>query len=112
MKPDVVCFVCHCFLVNIASTAAHRAVISLSSFSGTVGAFAGGIVPEVAKVLTGQKFRRDRWRDVLLVCLYFAWMGVTVDVMYTWFGHVYGADHAVATILKKNAKRFVFQRRR
>ena len=72
-------------------------------FSGTVGAFAGGIVPEIAKLATGQKFERGRWKDILLVCAYFAWMGVTVDIMYAWFGRLYGADHAVLTILKKNA---------
>ncbi|MDR3691897.1 MAG: hypothetical protein P4L46_21130 [Fimbriimonas sp.] len=72
-------------------------------FAAIAGAIAGGIVPEVAKFLTNNRAKPQSWREVACVAAYFACMGLSVDIMYTGMGHLYGMDHHVVTVLKKTA---------
>jgi hypothetical protein len=72
-------------------------------FSAVVGALAGGILPEIAKIVTGERKKVQSWREVLCVSFYFACMGVSIDIMYAWFGRVYGMGHEPVTVLKKTA---------
>ena len=72
-------------------------------FSAFAGAFAGGIIPEVVKWLTSNGSKKQTWREVVCVAFYFAFMGVSVDILYTFFGHIYGTGHEPLTILRKTA---------
>ena len=72
-------------------------------FAALAGAFAGGIIPEFVKWVTGNGSKKQAWQEVACVSLYFAFMGFSVDILYTFFGRIYGMGHEPLTILKKTA---------
>jgi hypothetical protein len=72
-------------------------------FSAMVGAMAGGVLPEISKLITGDREKLHSWRQFLLVCFVFVCMAVSVDIMYAYFGRLYGMDHNPITVLKKTA---------
>lgn len=70
-------------------------------FAAIAGAIAGGIVPEFAKLITKNKSQRQGVKEIACVAIYFAFMGLSVDILYSFFGRVWGMDHQPLTIVKK-----------
>lgn len=69
------------------------------------GAVAGGLLPELAKLLTGKLRRFDRaWLgDTAFNGFLYGWIGVFVDLLYAALARLFGADNDPITILKKLA---------
>lgn len=76
-----------------------------SWFAFASGAFAGGLLPEVAKILTGRIRRVTRpWVSIVLwTALVYGTIAVTVDFLYTGLGVMFGTDISLATLTKKIA---------
>ena len=72
-------------------------------FAAAAGAFAGGIIPEIAKLVTRNSGKAQTWREVACNAMYFAFMGVSVDILYSFFGRLYGMGHEPLTIVKKTS---------
>ena len=65
--------------------------------------FVSIIIPEVAKRATGQKGDKLTWKDILLRMVYFATIGISINLLYDWMNVAIGSDVAPGTILKKLA---------
>jgi hypothetical protein len=89
----------------------HRACESLSDFKRRVGlpfacisaAFAGAILPELAKaiMLGDRKIDSLRLRNVGFAVVVFAIAGIIADTQYRWMSLVFGNDPHVFTVIKK-----------
>ena len=80
-------------------------------FSGIAGLIAGAIVPEVFKVISmrEEKLSRQRLRQLLFACPYFALMSMLCDGLYRFLGAVFGEEPTVANvILKMFVDQFIF----
>ena len=65
--------------------------------------FVSIVIPEVAKRATGQKGDRLTWKDLLLRMVYFATIGISINLLYDWMNVAIGSDVSPGTILKKLA---------
>src|SRR5882724_3655006 len=75
------------------------------------GAVAGGILPELARLLTdrARAWRADRLPEVLFNTAFFGVNGVVIDGLYRTEARLFGDDARVATIVAKTAfDQFVF----
>ncbi len=72
-------------------------------FSAIAAAFAGAILPELAKaiMLGDRAITRRRLRDIGFNLAIFAVNGMIADVQYQAMAHVFGHDAAVSTVIKK-----------
>ncbi len=69
------------------------------------GACAGGVIPQIAKIVTGKAGRIDRafWEDSAFAALLFAAIAVQVDAFYRCQVIFFGAGKDPATLLKKTS---------
>jgi hypothetical protein len=65
--------------------------------------FVSIIIPEAAKRLTGLKGDPLTWKDLLLRMVYFATIGISINMLYDWMNVAIGNDVAPGTIVKKLA---------
>jgi len=76
-------------------------------FSGLATVFAGGILPEIAKALTGRlEFHQNRktyLNHVFWICLMYACNGMLVERFYWLQSHLFGDNIAPSTVLIKVA---------
>ena len=72
-------------------------------FSAISAAFAGAVLPELAKaaVLGDRTVTRQRLRDVGFAIAVFALIGVVNDLQYHCMGLIFGDDQRTATVLRK-----------
>jgi hypothetical protein len=80
------------------------------AFSAVSAAFAGAILPELAKILVmgDRKFDQKRLRDVGFALVIFAGIGVIIDAQYRILGMVLGnGDRPVTIIAKVLADQFI-----
>jgi len=80
-------------------------------FAAVTGAFAGGILPELAKLVTDPKARdlRGRGGAIAFNAALFAFSGVLVDLLYRYESHLFGQAATVGTVASKTAfDQFVF----
>lgn len=80
-------------------------------FAAVTASLAGGILPEIAKLIGDP--RRFTWvgrrGEVLFNLAFFAFNGVVIDLLYRAEAGLFGADAAVGTIIEKTAfDQFVF----
>lgn len=68
-------------------------------FAALSTAFAGAVLPEVARLATGRK--RTGAAEMAFQLVFFGFLGVTVDLLYLGLGAVFGNDPSAATIGKK-----------
>lgn len=52
-------------------------------------------------MITRQKGEPITWKDVLLRMIYFAVIGISIDLLYTWMGSTYGMSAAFDVVVKK-----------
>jgi len=71
--------------------------------SGLIGALAGGIVPEIAKAVTGRVKRFDAaWAEkTAFTALLYGLLGVTVDLLYREQTHLFGSQADLRTLTCK-----------
>jgi hypothetical protein len=74
-------------------------------FAAAAGAVAGGLLPELAKLLADRRgaVLAGRGREVLFHCLFFAVNGMVVDLLYRTEARLFGADARLSTVLEKTA---------
>jgi hypothetical protein len=65
--------------------------------------FVSIIIPEIAKRVTGLKGDRLTWKDVVLRMVYFATIGISINMLYDWMNVAIGSDVSPVTIVKKLA---------
>lgn len=68
-------------------------------FSAVANVFASVALPEVARIATGRG--RTRFHDVVFQIVFFALIGVYVDLFYQGLGRLFGNDPGFATVGKK-----------
>ncbi len=68
-------------------------------FAALSTAFAGAILPELARLATGRG--RTKAAELVFQLLFFGFLGVTVDLLYRGLAHLFGNDASVATVGKK-----------
>jgi len=73
-------------------------------FDLATGAFAGGFVPQIAKLITGRAnaFRSSFWRDMLFAGFVYAIVAVEVDLFYHLQTATFGSHDDVFTLSKKD----------
>lgn len=72
--------------------------------SALVSALAGGLLPELAKLLTGIKESRHRWlKDTTFNLVFFALSGIAVHYFYAYQAVLFGEGKDPATLAKKVA---------
>jgi len=80
-------------------------------FSAATASFAGGILPEIAKVL-GDRRRytlQSRGGEILFNLAFFAFNGLVIDFLYRTEGHLFGLQASLGTVAQKTAfDQFVF----
>ena len=80
-------------------------------FSAATASFAGGILPEIAKVL-GDRRRytlQNRGGEILFNLAFFAFNGLVIDFLYRTEGHLFGLQASLGTVAEKTAfDQFVF----
>jgi len=59
-------------------------------FSGLGMAITGGLLPEVAKRVTRMPSKKLGIGDLLFQMAVFAFLGVSIDALYRWLGHLFG----------------------
>ncbi|MHB8635687.1 MAG: hypothetical protein ACYC96_04355 [Fimbriimonadaceae bacterium] len=74
-------------------------------FAFALGMLAGGVVPELAKLVTGDRRRFDRtWlADSTFNSLVYGVVGVQVDLFYRLQAFTFGPDHGLKTLIVKTA---------
>ena len=73
-------------------------------FAAAAGAFAGGLLPEIAKLIApGDRRLRPRASVVLFNVAFFAVNGMVVDLLYRGEALLFGADARVGTVAAKVA---------
>jgi hypothetical protein len=80
-------------------------------FAAVTGALAGGLLPELAKLLADPKARQLRGRagSIAFNAAFFAFAGVVVDLLYRFESVLFGYEGTVATVVAKTAfDQFVF----
>jgi len=70
-------------------------------FSGLGMAITGGLLPEVAKWVTRMPSRRLGIGDLAFQMAVFAFLGVSIDALYRWLGHVFGLGATPQIVLEK-----------
>ncbi|MBV6458930.1 MAG: hypothetical protein HONBIEJF_02069 [Fimbriimonadaceae bacterium] len=67
------------------------------------GAIAGGLIPEVAKLISGKLRRLDRrwFAAMLYVAAVYGVIGISVDLLYTGQAQLFGHDNRFWTVVKK-----------
>ena len=80
-------------------------------FAAATGALAGGVLPELAKLLADGK--RNAWRgrggEILFNIAFFAFNGVVIDLLYSGEAGLFGGDAHLLTVVEKVAfDQFVF----
>lgn len=67
------------------------------------GALAGGVFPQVAKIITGKVRRLDKafWADTFYVGFVFAVLAVMVNTFYQIQTFLFGSNHDIVTLVKK-----------
>jgi len=70
-------------------------------FSGIAMAISGACVPEVAKRITRMNSRKFSGPDLLFQMCVFAFLGVSIDALYRWLGHLFGAGVTPEIVIKK-----------
>jgi hypothetical protein len=63
--------------------------------------FVSILIPEIAKVVTGQRDNRLSWRDILYLMAFYGIMGLALDLFYTTIASIVGSDRSVGTLVKK-----------
>ncbi len=63
--------------------------------------FVSIVVPEIAKLVTRSKAQKITAKDVVLRMIYFAAIGISIDLLYSWMGHTYGSEATLTTVTKK-----------
>ena len=78
---------------------------SVGPFTFVVGViwFVSIGIPEIAKRVTGQKTDPLTWKDLILRMVYFATIGISINLLYDWMNVALGSDVHLGTILKKLA---------
>ncbi len=73
-------------------------------FAFAAGAVAGGVLPEIAKILAGKLRKLDRgWlADAATNAIVYGIIGILVDGLYTGQARVFGSGVDLATLVKKN----------
>jgi hypothetical protein len=81
-------------------------------FAATAAAFAGGVLPELAKMIAGRgagRAFRGRGPAILFNIAFFAFNGLVVDVLYRTMAWMFGSDTRLPTVMAKVAfDQFVF----
>ncbi|HTQ10561.1 MAG TPA: hypothetical protein VMI31_10855 [Fimbriimonadaceae bacterium] len=93
------------------ATAAGWKVAGGLPFAAATGAFAGGILPELAKLMTDRGRSREPGRAgaVLFNIAFFAFNGMVIDLLYRGEAVLFGRDASVRTVIEKVAfDQFVF----
>jgi hypothetical protein len=106
---QVIAFLLVFSFYRFESVRAATAWISRAKESGgelfviVAGACAGGVIPQIAKTITGKAGRIDRlfFEDSAYAALVFAVMAVQVDALYRCQIVFFGAGHDPATLAKK-----------
>lgn len=75
-----------------------RGGLPLSAFTT---AFAGAVIPAVAKRLTGMGKGKFDWGDFAFQFAFFAFLGVTIDLLYQGLAVVFGDVATPAVVFKK-----------
>ncbi|MFH1067595.1 MAG: hypothetical protein V1746_06805 [bacterium] len=73
-------------------------------FAAGTMAVAGAILPEIAKLLTGKlrgKWTRSHLQDVLFTFLYYAFLGIALDLFYRFQSVLFGSDVTLRTVILK-----------
>jgi len=65
--------------------------------------FVSIIIPEIAKMLTGIKGEKLTWKDLVLRMVYFATIGISINMLYDWMNVAIGNDVSPGSIAKKLA---------
>ena len=68
-------------------------------FAALATAFAGAILPELARLATGRK--RTGAAEMGFQLVFFGFLGITVDLLYQGLGLLFGNDPSAATVAKK-----------
>ena len=79
--------------------------------AAATSALAGGLIPELAKLMTdrGRSALRGRGGDVLFNVAFFAFDGVVIDLLYRGEARLFGSDAHLGTVVEKVAfDQFVF----
>ena len=63
--------------------------------------FVSIVVPELAKLVTRSKTDPITVKDVVLRMIYFAVIGISIDLLYAWMGKVYGSGAKLDVVTKK-----------
>lgn len=84
-------------LVSVATFKANGGYL----FSGLATAFAGAILPEVAKRITTRGLKWASLGEWVFQLLFFASMGILVDFQYRFLGVIFGQHVDFQTVLKK-----------
>ena len=63
--------------------------------------FVSIVVPELAKLVTRSKSDPITWKDVVLRMIYFAVIGISIDLLYAWMGRAYGSEATLSIVAKK-----------
>ena len=63
--------------------------------------FVSIVVPELAKLVTRSKTEPITWKDVVLRMIYFAAIGISIDLLYSWMGRIYGSEAKLDVVAKK-----------
>jgi hypothetical protein len=103
-----------CFLAFVILFYTVPAMYSLpdrvTSYRATVGPlifvvgsiwFVSIVVPEIAKLVTKSKSERLTWKDLVLRMIYFAVIGISIDLLYSWMGTNYGSTATLTVVAKK-----------
>jgi hypothetical protein len=76
--------------------------------SAIAAAFAGGVIPEIAKAIVPPKFSQGQKQahllsraDLCFAIITFAINGIVTDLQYRMFNVIIGSDHSFLTALKK-----------
>jgi hypothetical protein len=80
-------------------------------FAAATTALAGGVLPELAKLIAdrGRNPLRARGGEVLFNTVFFAFNGVVIDLLYRGEAHLFGGEARLATVVEKVAfDQFVF----
>jgi len=96
----------HSEAVRLATESVARAKESGGElFVILAGACAGGVIPQIAKIVTGKAGRLDRlfWEDSAYAALLFAMIGIQVDAFYRCQVVFFGAGQDPVTLAKKTA---------
>ena len=70
-------------------------------FAAASTAFAGAVLPELVKRLFSKQKRKLDWADFGFQLAVFAFLGITVDLLYSWLGVILGNDASLAVVVKK-----------